>query len=68
MRSGEFKYHIRRPISVGYAMAPIMLQAPMGPWLFGLSADPDESYDIIDRHPERAKRLATLLSNRLEAD
>jgi hypothetical protein len=33
-----------------------------GPWLFDLSSDPDESYDITARRPEVAQRLATELS------
>ena len=68
VRSGTFKYHDRRPILVGYAPAPVMLQVPMGPWLFDLSRDPDESYDVIDRNPRRAERLAELLSERRQAD
>ncbi|MFP8880069.1 MAG: sulfatase [Myxococcota bacterium] len=68
VRSGNFKYHDRRPIPVGYAPAPLMLQIPMGPWLFDLSRDPDESYDVIDRHPDLAARLAALLGERRKAD
>ena len=29
----------------------------LGPWLFDLAADPDESYDVTEKHPEAAGRL-----------
>jgi uncharacterized sulfatase len=28
-----------------------------GPWLFDLGRDPDESYDVSARHPERLAEL-----------
>ncbi len=68
VRSGRFKYHIRRPIPVGYAPAPLMLQMPVGPWLFDLQFDSDESYDVSDRQPEVMERLGTLLRRRVEQD
>ncbi len=33
----------------------------LGPWLFDLAADPDESYDVTEKHPEAAGRLRDLL-------
>jgi hypothetical protein len=35
-----------------------------GPWLFDLGLDPDESYDISERHPETFKRMAEMLEAR----
>lgn len=65
---GPWKYQSRRPIAVGYAPAPVMLQMPLGPWLFNLRSDGDESYDVGERHPEIRDRLARLLEERKAAD
>lgn len=51
-----------------YAPAPLMLQMPVGPWLFDLQFDSDESYDVSDRQPEVMERLGTLLRRRVEQD
>ena len=68
VRSGPWKYQSKRPISVGYAPAPVMLQMPLGPWLFNLVDDGDESYDVGERYPEVRDRLAGLLEARNAAD
>jgi uncharacterized sulfatase len=68
VRAGRFKYHIRRPILAGYGLAPVTIQLPLGPWLFDLKNDPDESYDIGQRHPEVMERMARLLAARVAAD
>ena len=68
IRQGQFKYHVRRPISVGYAMAPLMFQMPLGPWLFDLSLDPDESYDVSELYPEVTSRLAARLEKQVADD
>jgi len=68
VRSGPWKFQSRRPISVGYAPAPLMLQMPLGPWLFNLHTDGDESYDVGARHPQIRDRLARLIEERSAAD
>lgn len=68
VRSGPWKFQTRRPIPVGYAPVPLMLQMPLGPWLFDLQRDGDESYDVGDRHPQVRARLARLLEERHQAD
>ena len=49
-------------------MQPVMLQVPLGPWLFDLERDPDESYDVSDRNLEQTERMAALLAERVAAD
>ena len=58
-REGDHKAHRRRGIPV-LAMPDldVELKAPQGPWLFDITRDGDESYDLSSRHPER---LAALL-------
>ena len=68
VRSGPWKFQSRRPIPVGYAPAPLMLQMPLGPWLFNLDIDGDESYDVSARHPRIRDRLERLLEARRAAD
>ena len=68
VRAGRFKYHIRRPILAGYGLAPITVQIPLGPWLFDLRNDPDESYDVAHQHPEVMERLTSVLASRVAAD
>jgi uncharacterized sulfatase len=68
VRDARFKYHIRRPIPVGYGLAPITVQLPMGPWLFDLRHDDHESYDVSTRYPGVVDRLARDVADRIEAD
>jgi len=68
VRSGSFKYHIRRPLPLGWAPQPISVQLALGPWLFDLARDPGESYDVSELHPGVTARLAGLLSRRSAAD
>ncbi len=68
VRSGNLKYHIRRPVSVGYAPVPIGVGLPKGPWLFDLGLDSDESYDVSHNRPEDFQRLARMLADRRELD
>ena len=68
VRTGPWKFQERRPIPVGYAPVPLTLQMPLGPWLFDLERDGDESYDVGDRHPRVRARLAGLLEERRQAD
>ena len=59
MRVGRFKWQARRgivypEIQLGY----FAIRIPKGPWLFDLENDPDESFDVHERHPEVFARLA----------
>ncbi len=65
VRAGRFKYHDRHRLLYGnpmdWALAPFV---DKGPWLFDLERDPDESYDVSERYPEVARRLAAQLAGK----
>jgi uncharacterized sulfatase len=63
IRVGDYKLHVRRPLLVGYAPAPLMLQMSLGPMLFDLSLDPGESYDVGPLRPEIRARLSRLIES-----
>jgi uncharacterized sulfatase len=67
VRLGRFKYHDRHRLPFGnppdFALGAY---AARGPWLFDLELDPDESYDVSDRHPETFARMRDMLESRLE--
>ncbi len=58
LRLGRWKLHARHGVFGGapwsYPLVPLL---PMGPWLFDLARDPDESYDVGARRPEEMARL-----------
>ncbi len=62
VRDGRFKLQDRRAIPYGNPMnwgwAPSVEQ---GPFLFDLTTDPAESYDVTLRHPEERRRLEGML-------
>jgi uncharacterized sulfatase len=65
VRDGRFKYHDRHRLP--YGNPPdfrITFSVRRGPWLFDLSSDPDESYDVSARHPEILARMQQLLEDR----
>ncbi len=65
VRSGRFKYHDRHRVGFGNPMDwPLEPTLPRGPWLFDLSLDPLESYDVSAKHPGTARRLRELLETR----
>jgi arylsulfatase A len=56
MRMGNFKYRRR---GTGYATA--YFYAPVGPMLFNLEDDPDESYNVIDKFPDVAEKMEAMM-------
>jgi len=62
VRSGRWKAH--RPHGVfgglpaNWSLVPLAAQ---GPWLFDLERDPDESYDVSQKHPEELERLLSAM-------
>ncbi|WP_062516802.1 sulfatase family protein [Demequina gelatinilytica] len=61
---GRYKYYREQPyvdVSSGTADVSVTEQ---GPWLFDLSVDPDESYDVLARYPEVGAALAAELERR----
>ncbi len=58
VRLGSWKLHGRHGVFGGapwhFSIAPLY---PQGPWLFDLARDPDESYDVKERHPAEFERL-----------
>lgn len=65
VRSGRYKYHRRQYLFPGTQIElPAMALIPQGPWLFDLTLDANESYDISDRQPGIAHRLRVMLEAR----
>ncbi len=66
VREGRFKYHDRHRLPFGnppdFALG---VWTAKGPWLFDLELDPDESYDVSERHPEIFARMGAMLEARL---
>jgi arylsulfatase A-like enzyme len=59
IRDARFKYHRRRGVRAG-GRDGYSFGQQWGPWLFDLSLDAAESYDVTRTHPEEAARLARL--------
>ena len=69
VRDARFKYHDRQPIPYFLSNSNLTFPSSHGPWLFDLSVDPDESYDVSAKYPAVAARLRkTLLAKRAEMD
>lgn len=65
VREGRFKYHDRHRVPFGNPPDfAVGISALRGPWLFDLELDPDESYDVSERHPETFARLGKMLEAR----
>ena len=65
VRAGRFKYHDRHGVFFGNPMDwPWGPMKARGPWLFDLELDPDESYDVSEKHPQAARRLRALMEAR----
>jgi arylsulfatase A-like enzyme len=67
VRDGRFKYHDRHGVAHGNPPDfPLAIHLGRGPWLFDLTVDRDESYDVSGRYPEEFERLAALFDARRE--
>jgi len=65
VREGRFKYHDRHRVPFGNPPDfGLGVWTKKGPWLFDLGLDPDESYDVSERHPETFKRMEEMLEAR----
>jgi uncharacterized sulfatase len=65
VREGRFKYHDRHRVPFGNPPDfSFGVWAQRGPWLFDLDLDPDESYDVSERHPETFARMGEMLRAR----
>ncbi|WP_279244087.1 sulfatase [Candidatus Litorirhabdus singularis] len=57
VRDSRFKYHGRRGVRATGITKTLDLKAPMGPWLFDLAQDQQESYDVSAKYPLEMQRL-----------
>jgi arylsulfatase A-like enzyme len=58
LREGSLKAHRRHGVELmPMPQATLRPTLQRGPWLFDLARDPDESYDLSTRHPERLAEL-----------
>ena len=65
VRLGRFKYHDRHRVPFGNPPDfSLGVWTRKGPWLFDLELDPDESYDVSERHPETFKQMEEMLEAR----
>jgi len=61
VRLGRYKWQSRRGIVYPeIQLGPFAIRIPNGPWLFDLDRDPDESYDVHERHPDAFVELSEL--------
>jgi arylsulfatase A-like enzyme len=65
---GRFKYHDQQPIN--YVISNMRISPPtlQGPWLFDLSTDADESYNVAMKYPQEAVRMKAALDARVAED
>lgn len=64
---GRFKYFPRQPYLYAISNSRWAVPSQEGPWLFDLSVDPDESYDVTMKYPQDAVRLKAALDARNKA-
>ncbi len=65
---GRFKYHAQQPVA--YVVSGMKVSPPRqkGPWLFDMSVDVDESYNVAMKYPKDAARLKAALDARVAED
>lgn len=61
---GRFKYFAKQPYLYTTSNSRLVISSQQGPWLFDLSVDPDESYNVTMKYPEAAGRLKAALEAR----
>jgi len=65
VRLDRFKFHDRHRVPFGNPPDfSLGVWTQKGPWLFDLELDPDESYDVSERHPETSKQMGEMLEAR----
>lgn len=63
---GQYKYHDTRNVLYGPTNSPIGLGIKKGPWLFDMTLDHNESYDVSDNKPDQVARFAAVLDEKRE--
>jgi arylsulfatase A-like enzyme len=61
---GRFKYFPEQPYLWVTGNSRLAIPSRQGPWLFDLSVDPGESYNVAMKYPEAARRLKAALEVR----
>ncbi|WP_062464147.1 sulfatase-like hydrolase/transferase [Demequina soli] len=61
---GRYKYYRQHPYLYGTSDMSFTAATQQGPWLFDLTTDPAESYDLLERHPDVAETLKAELERR----
>ncbi len=64
VRVARFKYLRERGVRAADFGDRLSMRTAKGPWLFDLSLDPGENYDVSTKYPEVMQRLAALLNER----
>jgi len=65
VRDNRHKYHRRRGVRVSALTDNIDVLTARGPWLFDLTRDQQESYDVSLRFPEEMQRLEDIYKERV---
>ncbi|KGB54494.1 Sulfatase family protein [Sphingopyxis sp. LC81] len=61
---GRFKYFAKQPYIYATSNSRLAIASQEGPWLFDLSVDPDESYNVAMKYPDAVRRLKAALEAR----
>lgn len=65
VRDSRYKFQDRRGVRATALSGAIDMKIEKGPWLFDLSRDQQESYDVSTRYPQAMQRLQSLHSERV---
>jgi len=66
VRDSRYKYHDERPIIYVQPDTPVSAGPPKGPWLFDMTLDFNESYDVSMLLPNETERLGQVLAEKRE--